>query len=50
MTPPITTGHFVQVAPDVRLHYASCGDAGAPRRLTRCSKPCFRQPGGSEKP
>ncbi len=33
MTPPITTGHFVQVAPDVRLHYASCGDAGAPLML-----------------
>ena len=33
MTPPITTGHFVQVAPDVRLHYASCGEAGAPLML-----------------
>lgn len=28
--PAVTSGHFVQVAPDVRLHYASCGAPGAP--------------------
>lgn len=28
--PAVTTGHFAQVAPDVRLHYASCGAPGAP--------------------
>jgi len=34
MTAPlITTGHFVRVAPDVRLHYASCGEPGAPLML-----------------
>lgn len=28
--PAVTSGHFVQVAADVRLHYASCGAPGAP--------------------
>ncbi len=28
--PAVTSGHFVRVAPDVRLHYASCGAPGAP--------------------
>jgi pimeloyl-ACP methyl ester carboxylesterase len=31
--PPITTGHFARVAPDVQLHYASCGVPGAPLML-----------------
>src|SRR5690606_32672498 len=31
--PSITTGHFVRVAPDVRLHYASCGEPGKPLML-----------------
>ena len=28
--PAVTSGHFIRVAPDVRLHYASCGAPGAP--------------------
>ncbi len=32
-SPPITAGHFARVAPDVRLHYASCGTPGAPLML-----------------
>lgn len=31
--PRITTGQFVRVAPEVRLHYASCGEPGAPLML-----------------
>ena len=29
----VTSGHFVRVAPDVQLHYASCGEPGAPLML-----------------
>lgn len=31
--PAVTTGHFVRVAPDVRLHYAECGTPDAPLML-----------------
>lgn len=31
--PAISTGHFAQVAPGVRLHYASCGRGDAPLML-----------------
>lgn len=31
--PAVTTGHFVRVAPDVRLHSAECGTPGAPLML-----------------
>lgn len=33
MTTRIATGRFAEVAPGVRLHYASCGEPGAPLML-----------------